>query len=57
MAKYKVTFNYLASFETVVDANDEGEAYDKGRTMAEDADMNQFLLGMERESYCQAIGD
>lgn len=55
MPKYKVTLEYIASFTQVVDANDEGEAYDKCRTLAEDSDMNQFMLGMERESQCECV--
>lgn len=55
MAKYQVKLNFIASLTTVVDANDEGEAYDKARNIAEDADMNQFVLGMERESECNCI--
>lgn len=55
MAKYQVKLNYMASLTTVVEANDEGEAYDKARNIAEDADISQFVLGMERESECNCI--
>lgn len=57
MAKYNVTLNYIASASFIVEASDEGEALDKGRTMAEEADINQFQLGLERESTCQCIGN
>lgn len=56
-AKYEVTLNYTASITVTVDADDEGMALDKARNMAEDADINQFNLGIERESVCNCIGD
>ena len=50
MARYKVECNYNASIIANVEANDEGEALDKARDYAEDADIRQFTIGGERES-------
>lgn len=50
MARYKVECNYTASIIANVEANDEGEALDKARDYAEDADIRQFTIGGERES-------
>lgn len=54
---FRVTLNYKAAFTTVVEANDEGEALDKARNIAEnDADLKQFHLGIEDTSTCEHIG-
>ena len=50
MAKYTMQMNYNASIIVEVNANDEGEALDKARDKAEDADIRQFTLGCENES-------
>ena len=50
MGKFVVQLNYNASIELSVDANDEGEALDKARDMAEDADIRQFTLCGENDS-------
>ena len=42
--------NYNASIIVEVMGNDEGEALDKARDMAEDADIRQFTLSGENES-------
>ena len=56
MAKFRVTLHYNASFSSVVEAIDEGEALEKVRNMAEvDADMKQFNIGVEKESFCDRI--
>jgi hypothetical protein len=39
--------NYNASIVVEVLANDEGEALDKARDRAEDADIRQFTIGNE----------
>lgn len=57
MAKYSVTINCVASFTALVDASDEGMALDKARSQAEDADMSQFILGIEKESQCECVGE
>lgn len=49
--KYTIELNYNARITQVVDANDEGEALDKARTLAEEADMNDFIFTHENESH------
>ncbi len=52
MKRYTIEFNYNASIVVNVegDFNDEGEALDKAREIAEDADINEFTIGEEKES-------
>jgi len=50
MHKYTIQMNYNASIVVEVIASDEGEALDKARDKAEDADIRQFILGSENES-------
>ena len=50
MHKYTIQMNYNASIIVEVTANDEGEALDKARDKAEDADIRQFSLCNEQES-------
>ena len=47
---YTIELNYNARIVVNVDANDEGEAYEKARTFAEEADMSDFVLTEEKES-------
>lgn len=54
MSRYKVQLNYNASIVVEVDAKDEGEALDKARDKAEEADIKQFVIHGERES--QIVG-
>ena len=50
--RYTIEFNYNASFVVDVEGefHDEGEALDKAREIAEDANINEFTIGEERES-------
>lgn len=50
--RYTIEFNYNASIIVDVEGefHDEGEALDKAREIAEDADINEFTIGEERES-------
>jgi hypothetical protein len=57
MNKFKIQLNYNASYVTEVDAKDEGEAYDKARNMAEEADIKEFVICGERESQILSRGD
>jgi len=57
MSKFKIQLNYNASYVTEVDAKDEGEAYDKARNMAEEADIKEFVICGERESQILSRGD
>ena len=50
MHKYTIQMNYNASIVVEVLANDEGEALDRARDKAEDADIRQFTIGSENES-------
>ena len=50
MHKYTIQLNYTASIIEEVIANDEGEALDKARDKAEDADIREFTIGNESES-------
>lgn len=50
MSKYTIQLNYLASYTCDVYADNEGEALDKARDMAEDADIKQFNIFGERNA-------
>ena len=50
MAKYTVQMSYNATITLVVDADEEGEALDKARDIAEDADIRQFTICNENEA-------
>lgn len=50
MSNYTIQLNYNATINVDVDASNEGEALDKARDFAEDADIKQFTIGSERES-------
>jgi len=50
MSKFTIQYNFNASIIVDVDAKDEGEALEKGRNIAEEADIKQFTICGERES-------
>lgn len=50
MEQYIIEMNYTASITQVVEANDEGEALDKARNLADEADINEFVLRDEQEA-------
>lgn len=50
MKHYTVRMNMTASMDIDVMANDEGDALDKARDIAEDADPRQFTIHGEREA-------
>ena len=50
MNKYKIQYNFNASIVVEVDGKDEGDALEKGRNIAEEADIKQFTLCGEREA-------
>ena len=54
MSKFKIQLNYNASYTTEVEAKDEGEALEKGRNIAEEADIKHFTICGEREA--QIVG-
>ena len=54
MGKYNIQYNYNASIIVEVEGKDEGEALEKGRNIAEEADIKQFTICGEREA--QIVG-
>ena len=52
MSKYTVKLNFTASYTTTVEGEfrNEGDALDAARQQAEDADMNEFVIGDEQVS-------
>lgn len=50
MGRYVIQMNYNASIVVEVNADDEGQALDKARDKAEDADIREFTIGSENES-------
>ena len=52
MSKYTIRLNYTATFTTTVegDFRNEGDALDAARQQAEDADMDEFVIGDEQVS-------
>jgi hypothetical protein len=47
---YTIELTYNAKITEVVEANDEGEAYDKARTLAEEADIRDFSIIDEHDA-------
>jgi hypothetical protein len=54
MGRYTIQYKLNASIVVDVDAKDEGEALEKGRNIAEEADIKQFTICGEREA--QIVG-
>ena len=50
MSRYTIRMNYNASIIVEVEADEEGEALEKARTLAEDADIREFSICGEREA-------
>ena len=57
MGKYKIQYNFTASIVVEVDGKDEGDALEKGRNIAEEADIKQFTICGEREAQILYRGD
>ena len=57
MGKFKIQYNFNASIVVDVDAKDEGDALEKGRRIAEEADIKQFTICGERESQILGRND
>lgn len=57
MSKYTIKLNYTASYTTTVEGEfrNEGDALDAARQQAEDADMNEFVIGEESQSQILEI--
>ena len=52
MSRYTIRLNFIATYTAVVegDFRNEGDALDAAREQAEDADMNEFVIGDEQQS-------
>lgn len=52
MSKYTIQLNYTATYTATVEGNfrNEGDALDAARQQAEDADMDEFVIGDEQTS-------
>lgn len=50
MRKYTIQMSYVANIVVDVMAKDEGDALEKARDIAEDADIRQFSIGNELPS-------
>lgn len=48
--RYTIELNYKATIQVAVDANDEGDALDKARNVAEESSIEEFSLTNELES-------
>ena len=57
MGKFRIQYNFNASIVVDVDGKDEGDALEKGRRIAEDADIKQFTICGERESQILGRND
>ena len=57
MGKFKIQYNFNASIVVDVDGKDEGDALEKGRRIAEEADIKQFTICGERESQILGRND
>ena len=57
MSKYTIKLNYTASYTTTVegDFRNEGDALDAARAQAEEADMDEFVIGEEGVSQILEI--
>ena len=51
MSQYTIESKYVVTITHSVEANDEGEALDKARNLAEEADMDEFVVTEELESH------
>ena len=53
MSRYTIQLNFNATYTTTVegDFRTEGDALDAARQQAEDADMNEFVIGEEGPSH------
>lgn len=50
MSRYTIKLNFIASYTTTVegDFRNEGDALDAARARAEEADMDEFVIGDEQ---------
>lgn len=57
MGKFKIQYCFNATIVVDVDGKDEGDALEKGRRIAEEADIKQFTICGERESQILGRND
>lgn len=57
MGKFKIKYCFNATIDVEVDGKDEGDALEKGRRIAEEADIKQFTICGERESQILSRND
>lgn len=50
MGQFNIELNYIASIIKHVEADNEGDALEKARNLAEESDINEFVIVEERES-------
>lgn len=55
MSRYTIELNYNASISFEVEADNEGDALDKARDQAEEADIREFAIGHENESRVLSV--
>jgi hypothetical protein len=57
MSKYVININYIATYRAEVegDFQSEGDAYNAARYQAENADINEFIIGQELESQMVSV--
>lgn len=54
---YTIELNYKMSFTQTVEAEDEGQAMEIVREMAEEADMDEFIVGEELDANVLLRGE
>ena len=54
--QYQVTLKFECTFPILVEANSDEEAAQKARKLAENATMDNFILGLETESTIDRLG-
>lgn len=54
--KYQVTLKFECTFPILVEANSTEEAAQKARKLAENATMDDFILGLETDSSIEQLG-
>lgn len=54
--QYQVTLKFECTFPILVEANSTEEAAQKARKLAENATMDDFILGLETDSTIDQLG-
>jgi len=56
MKKYQVNLKFDSTFSVLVEAETDQEAMNKARDMAENADANEFIRGIETDVTLNCLG-